>query len=120
MKTLAQYRMAAGLSQKELAKQAGMGRNSIPHFETCKRLANKESAAKLAKSLNIDLGEAYVAANLPCLEQSIRLFRAEGEDKFVAILNSLVAEAEDGNNTDVARIACTETIRVFLREFLAK
>lgn len=56
---LFKIRMERGLSQRALAEQAGITRNSLLHFENGDTVPNLETVQKIAAALNFEITELF-------------------------------------------------------------
>ena len=54
--------MANNLSQSDLARSAGVGRDSISQYVRGRSLPSPKTAAKIAKALKVDIQELYPAS----------------------------------------------------------
>lgn len=66
--SLAKYRLAAGLTQVELAERSGLSVTWISHLETGRKTATAESATKIADALGVPPSELGICQDISAPE----------------------------------------------------
>ena len=119
MKSLADYRSEVGISQRALAEKAGIGPNSVPVYEACKRLPVKEQVEKMAAALGMDAAELYVNHYHYCMRKDLTIFDTKENAEFKKALDYLLELAFDKQASGAFRIACIEAARTVLKEYFS-
>lgn len=107
-------RIKAGLTQKELAKKAGLAEITIRQYEANKREPRTENLKKIASALNIPVNELLGSSVLSKMSKMLEDFKAEGlyqsesevKPEFVCIDEDyIISLVKQLNYTGLARIS---------------